>query len=274
MNDGLGIWLRRARENQQLSLADVEKALRIRRRYLQALEVGDYTALPGEIQARGFLRNYARFLRLPVEEAVSRYDAELHGVPVQPRARPVFDEGRIPLGRPSVFPSPPSLEEEVARKPVHFPQIAILVLFIALGFFALVVLVSYVGLQLLNNEANTTPSPATTATLKAVSTTMGEAPQTTPVFSARADGKVHVRLVAREHAWISVSADSEVVFQGFAEANQELESSADEMLIVATGHGGAFELYVNGADWGLLGNMNEVVRRAWVPGGEVSMEEP
>ena len=40
MSDGLGLWLRRARETQQLTLEDVEKALRVRRRYLQALEVG------------------------------------------------------------------------------------------------------------------------------------------------------------------------------------------------------------------------------------------
>ncbi len=274
MNDGLGIWLRRARENQQLSLADVEKALRIRRRYLQALEVGDYTALPGEIQARGFLRNYARFLRLPVEEAVSRYDADLHGVPVQPRSRPVLDDARMTLGRPSVFPSPPSLEEEVARKPAHFPQVAILVSLIALAFFALVVLVSYVGLQLLNNHSDATRSPDTTATLETVSATIAATSPITPVFSISPDGKVYVRLVAKEHAWISVSADSQVIFQGFAEASQDLESSASEMLIVATGHGGAFQLYVNGADWGPLGNANEVVRRAWGPGGEVSMEEP
>ena len=82
MNDGLGAWLRRTREQQQLTLADVEKALRIRRRYLQALEVSDYAALPGEIQARGFLRNYARFLKLPIEEALARYDSEVKGTPL------------------------------------------------------------------------------------------------------------------------------------------------------------------------------------------------
>ena len=67
MVDGLGLWLRRARENHQLSLDDVERVLKIRSRYLQALEVGDYATLPGIVQARGFLRNYARFLGLPVE---------------------------------------------------------------------------------------------------------------------------------------------------------------------------------------------------------------
>ena len=76
MTEGLGLWLRRAREAQQLTLDDVEKKLRIRRRYLQALEAGDYSALPGQIQTRGFLRNYARFLGVPPEEALARYEEE------------------------------------------------------------------------------------------------------------------------------------------------------------------------------------------------------
>ncbi len=105
MSDGLGLWLRRTRETRQISLPDAEKALRIRRRYLQALEMGDYAALPGEIQARGFLRNYARYLNLPVEEALARYDAEIQGRPMQPRAYTnLAAETRAPIvNRPSVF---------------------------------------------------------------------------------------------------------------------------------------------------------------------------
>ncbi len=65
MTDSLGVWLRRSRETRQLDLDDAACTPRIRRRYLQALEMGDYEALPGPIQARGFLRNYVRFLGCP-----------------------------------------------------------------------------------------------------------------------------------------------------------------------------------------------------------------
>jgi len=57
MSDSLGLWLRRSREARRLELDDAVKALRIRKQYLRALELGDYEALPGPIQARGFLRN-------------------------------------------------------------------------------------------------------------------------------------------------------------------------------------------------------------------------
>ena len=36
----------------------------------------------------------------------------------------------------------------------------------------------------------------------------------------------------------------------------------------------SFHLYINGTDWGQLGNSGEVVRRAWSPTGEVSLEGP
>ena len=72
MTDSLGIWLRRSREARKQDLDEVVRSLRIRRRYLQALEMGDYEALPGPIQARGFLRNYARFLGLSVEDVLAR----------------------------------------------------------------------------------------------------------------------------------------------------------------------------------------------------------
>ena len=139
MSDDLGIWLRRARETRQLTLEDAEKALRIRRRYLQALEMGDYTAMPGEVQARGFLRNYARFLALPTEEAVARYDAEIQGRPMQPRPRTPVVEQKSPLAnRPSVFSPPPTEEEEATSPSARIPSGLFQFLIIALVFFLLV----------------------------------------------------------------------------------------------------------------------------------------
>jgi len=71
----LGRWLRDAREAKNLSLDVVEKEIRIRSHYLQALEEEAFDRLPGEVCARGFLRNYARFLGLDPEEAIARYRA-------------------------------------------------------------------------------------------------------------------------------------------------------------------------------------------------------
>ena len=48
-SSGLGRVLRRARLASGLDIADVAQRLRIRPEYLEALEAGDHTKLPGQI---------------------------------------------------------------------------------------------------------------------------------------------------------------------------------------------------------------------------------
>lgn len=274
MSDGLGLWLRRTRETRQIALADAEKALRIRRRYLQALEMGDYTALPGEIQARGFLRNYARYLNLPVEEALARYDAEIQGRPMQPRAYTNTAEPKAPIvNRPSVFSPPPTEAEEAASPRARIPSFVFQLLLVALVFFVIVAGGSFIWLQIASRTTagNGASVPPTTQVQSGAATTQST-PATPLTFIPSPDGRVYLRLMANEHAWVRVSADARTIFEGTAAPGQMLETSAEEMLIIATGNAGAFQLYINGTDWGTLGGSGEVVRRAWNPVGEVPLE--
>ncbi len=59
-----GDTLRRARESQGLSVADVANSLKLNPRQIDALESGRFDQLPGYAFTRGFLRNYARLLKL------------------------------------------------------------------------------------------------------------------------------------------------------------------------------------------------------------------
>ena len=64
----VGQRLKEAREQQSLNISEAAKATRIRSRYLQALEDGEFGALPSPAQVRGFLRTYAEFLELNAQE--------------------------------------------------------------------------------------------------------------------------------------------------------------------------------------------------------------
>ena len=64
--------MRERREQRSASLADVEKATRIRQKYLAAIEADEWHLLPGEVVGRGFLRNYANFLRLDADGLIER----------------------------------------------------------------------------------------------------------------------------------------------------------------------------------------------------------
>lgn len=73
----IGGSLREARLKRELTPADVQKAIRIRDRYLQALEEERWELLPGDAYVKGFLRTYADYLGLDgnlyVEEYNSRF---------------------------------------------------------------------------------------------------------------------------------------------------------------------------------------------------------
>jgi hypothetical protein len=66
-------YLRAAREARDLSLEEIARTTRIPERSLALLERGDFERLPADVFVRGFLRSYARCVRLDVDETIRRY---------------------------------------------------------------------------------------------------------------------------------------------------------------------------------------------------------
>lgn len=84
----LGAELRAVREGLGWSLAEVAAGLRIRLPYLEAIERGELSALPGAAYQTGFLRTYSQALGLDPEEILRRFRAE--GMGVAPKAELSF----------------------------------------------------------------------------------------------------------------------------------------------------------------------------------------
>src|SRR2546430_15817527 len=91
--------LRREREIRGISLKEISDATKISKRFLEAIEKNDHRTLPAPVFTRGFVREYARYLGLSVEEIVNRYNFAAAGDdrieksahldrPVQPQAAP------------------------------------------------------------------------------------------------------------------------------------------------------------------------------------------
>jgi transcriptional regulator with XRE-family HTH domain len=70
---GIGETLREARNRRKLDLVEVEAAIKIRVRYLQAIENEEWDALPGGAYTRGFIRTYAGYLGLDGERLADDY---------------------------------------------------------------------------------------------------------------------------------------------------------------------------------------------------------
>lgn len=86
----LGQRLSQARQSRDMGLNEACERLRIRKTYLEALESGDWSALPEEVYAIGFLRQYAALLDLDVSQEIE-----------------ALKSGEYRLTRPFMMPDPP-----------------------------------------------------------------------------------------------------------------------------------------------------------------------
>lgn len=280
----LGKWLRQAREAKDLSMKDVEEVTRIRTRYLKALETGDYPVFSGgESQIRGFLRRYAAFLDLSPDDAIARYEQEVHGRVLEspePAVAPPMP-ARMPN---TVSPARPMDLNPAARN--IWPIVAVigLVVFLVLG-----------GVWLLSNDFNlslppinpdSSPEPTATETVSGPAGTQPaeptQPPETTtnpeatsvPTAPPAAGNGVTITLEPQEHVWVRVQADGLVVFAGLMTPGEAQTWTAQESILVETGNGAAVTATVNGNALGPLGERGEIVARAWGPGGELEVTPP
>ncbi len=83
-----------ARQAQNLSVADAARQLKLSVSQIEALEAGDFGKLPGTIFVRGFIRNYARLLKLDADALLLSVDRTL---PTQPAREEVPPSREIPF---------------------------------------------------------------------------------------------------------------------------------------------------------------------------------
>jgi cytoskeleton protein RodZ len=95
-----GAAMRDMRKEHNRELSDVANALRIRQVYLQAIEDGRFDDLPGSTYAAGFVRAYADYLGLEIDEVMRRYRSSMGNIPAQAALAPPspMSEARLPTG--------------------------------------------------------------------------------------------------------------------------------------------------------------------------------
>ncbi|WKZ37790.1 MAG: DUF4115 domain-containing protein [Anaerolineales bacterium] len=110
MPESIGQRLKQARATRYLTLEKASEATRIRTVFLQALEADDFSVMPSAAQGRGFLRNYADYLGLDIDEII----AEIQ------RNAPVPSEVSGPLSEVNLVEMEiPPLTDSRDEKPAH-----------------------------------------------------------------------------------------------------------------------------------------------------------
>lgn len=280
----LGRRLREAREAKGSTLEEAEAATHIRAHFLESLEAGDFAAFDGgDVQVRGFLRIYARYLDLPPRDVLGRYNTEVHGedysaakateneTAVEP-SHPTDDLTAIRF-RPRDIPVTSSLPRWMSVRTVIIVGVVLTIL------LAILALVTYLVNQpgdgsLLAPLTRSVPSGVafasmTTPTSEPPTQQPPTAAPTKPTFPVSAKGDVTLTLRATEHVLVRVGRGSEVVFQELMAPDQSKMWTDDEMIVVTTGNGAALQVSVNGAALGPMCGRGEVCTRAWGPNGEL-----
>jgi len=102
MPETIGQRLKREREYRFLTIEKASADTRIRSVFLQALEADDYSVMPSAAQGRGFLRNYAAYLELNIDELIAE---------IQRNAPPPEVSGPLPQVNLLETDIPPLTEE-------------------------------------------------------------------------------------------------------------------------------------------------------------------
>lgn len=277
--EALGNELREARQLRDLTLQQVERATHIRTKFLEALELGQPALLPSPVQARGFLRNYARYLGLDGDLIVARWDEALHGGKRRRGRRgtqPLSFDPSVAGGAASRAPQLPSAtlySSAYTAQQMHTGGIAqesapkrrrlrLSSLFLGALLMAVIIGLFAVGVQWIQSRAEAgaavlspIPTNQTVSTPTITMTPTPLRPTLLPNPNAQAQQSsdeliMQITIVAR--TWLRVTVDGTVSYQGAPGPNTLLQYRGKEINIRA-GNAAGVRLLINDRDLGILG---------------------
>ncbi|MBQ1914887.1 MAG: helix-turn-helix domain-containing protein [Selenomonadaceae bacterium] len=278
----IGDILRQERERQNLTVKDIEQGTSIRALYIEAIENGEYQTLPGEVYTKGFIRNYANFLKLDADDCVRRYVSENH--PEQAMAEAAREETprkETPVrNAPDFSQASAGYPREKGSSPKYGMMAATVVLIAVLGGGAYFLLgddihstgkppAGQVQQDKKPASGKTAEKPASSAKESApvADTGKGQSPQTQNTFQpASAEKKANdVQVTAKftDRCWTKVVADGKTVYEGIAEEGKTMSWKGNENVTITAGNAGAMELTHNGKSLGKAGATGQVVDKVF-----------
>lgn len=271
----IGQALRQHRELLGLKLEDIEHQTRIRVHYLKALEAGNLDALPSLVQGRGMLNNYATFLGLDTDPLLLKFADGL-------QARLAARRGpRAAQSDPRSGTTPREGRKTSLRRYISNDLIFGGTLGIALLIF---VIWGAIRVSTLSTEEQSsatppsivdvlapeaTPSPAATLGTPGAELPGETSEEATPTAGIPIpilnEDAVQLYIIVRQRAWMRITTDGEVVFEGRVIPGNAYSYSAQESIELLTGNGAALQVFYNQNDLGPLGLLGEVVQRTFTP---------
>ncbi len=271
----IGNTLRKEREKQKLSIRDIEQGTSIRSVYIEALEKGEYDKLPGEVYAKGFIKNYGNFLNLDGEELVRQFIMEISTVANAPEDTPAAENlnSKNTIAAKNVgakYQTQTSTEilnnESDSKK---YLAVAAAVLAILLGG----IIYNFSG----SDEETVTiaqtevkPVPVETSKVEQVAETpQPPAPEVqqpvnppAPPTPPPVEG-VNLQATFSGDCWTRVIVDGAVAYEGMINAGQTFDWKGNQSVNVLLGNAGAAQFVMNGQTVGTIGGEGDVVEKTF-----------
>ncbi|BBB93114.1 MAG TPA: DUF4115 domain-containing protein [Methylomusa anaerophila] len=249
----VGEILRSEREKKGFSIKDVEREISIRALYLNAIEEGNYSIIPGEVYLKGFIRNYANFLGLDVQQIMAVY-RQSKEKPATVTSASVIEESRLKKQGAT----------SAAEKSWNYSIAKWLIVALVAGGVA-----GYAWWSSNVKQPAPTPPPPTAQQINPTqnspqpTTPSTSQPQvTTPAKPANAKPVVVTAKFSND-CWTLVTADGREIYEGIPKPGETLTWEADNKITMKLGNAGAVNLIYNGKQIGTPGTNGEVIDKTF-----------
>lgn len=257
-----GSWLRQQREIRNINLREISDNTKIGMRYLEALEEDRFEVLPAPIFAKGFLREYAKYVGLDADEVVNFYIA------ADQRRRAELDETETAAPRPVVRP-PGGHHGHHAHHGHHGqaasrPRAVLPLPWIAGGIAALLLL-ALVAVWWMRRERGAVdveePRPAPPIAAPVVEPAPAPPAETPRQQQAAASGDLLVLdLTFTAECWVEAVVDGTQPISELRVQGESMQIRARESVVLTLGNAGAVRVEANGRPVALGGEPGQVVR--------------
>ena len=226
-----GDWLRRQREMREISLRDIADRTKISLRYLEAMEADRFDLLPAAVFAKGFLREYARYVGLSPDDVVNHYLSVNH--PEEQDAG-VRDDTKVRSRPKPVDPGQPPVRRNWSQG-----------LLLALVGFILLVLVSLAAWfvdRRHDQPASSRQAPASVMVPPAAA----PKPVAQPTAPPQPSAPLQVSLDFTQDCWVEAVIDGKNRSSELRVQGEALQLEAEKSIVLTLGNAGAVEAQVNG----------------------------
>lgn len=263
----IGDRLKEARQESGLSFKEIQDSIKVRTKYLQALEEENYKLIPGEAYVRAFIKGYGNFLGLNGKELVEEYKEKLK------KEREALEK---------------ELEQEEEEQSTGLFQNKIISSIIVIIVLLVIFFVVY-NIFLLNKVSNNYDHESQTISKDITSEinqpelpltitdnlTQAALPENSKkksseqpaefleeqfnIYSDESDKIITVMAIKR--SWLQVAVDGRIDYEGIIEKEQTIEFQGKNVIELKIGNAAGIKVKKGEEILGPWGNEGEVIRK-------------